>query len=257
MLVSVLLSLSAYLVGSVPSGYILVRARRGLDVRDYGSCSVGAINVVRVGGLALGLVTLAADAGKALVMVLVAAALKASPWAVSAVALSVMLGHTYSLWFLLRDRRVSEGKGVACGLGVLIGLALIGVLPLPLALAPLGLWGLGLVAPRVVTGRWQPISPATMVASASIPLAVHAAHPVLAYQVLSVAMALLILVRHRGNLRRLRAGTEPRLGERLPPYPGGEAETRQLRLAGQVHSRRTQSLGWNPSAERETQGGTP
>lgn len=103
---------------------------------------------------------------------------------------------------------------MACALGILIALALLGLLPWALALAPLGVWVLGLVGPRLVTGRWFWISPATMGASLVIPFAVHAAHPATAYQVLSVAMVALILERHKNNLRRLLAGTEPRLGER-------------------------------------------
>jgi glycerol-3-phosphate acyltransferase PlsY len=219
MVTTVALVLLAYLAGSIPSGYLLVRATRSLDVRNYGSHSVGAINVVRVGGIWLGLVTLLADVGKAFGIVLVAARIGPSPGAVAAAGLLVMVGHAYAPWFLLRERRFSGGKSVACGLGVLLALAHVGVLPWRLALAPLAVWICGLAAPRLVTGRWCWISPATMLASACVPLAVWAAHPQRDYVVLSVGMAALILVKHKDNIRRLRAGTEPRLGERLREAP--------------------------------------
>lgn len=204
----------AYLVGSIPSGYLLVRATRGLDVRDYGSHNVGATNVIRVGGVWLGLGTLLADLGKALGLVLLAAAVAPSPGIVAAAAFLALVGHAYSAWFWLRERRFSEGKSVASGLGGLIGLAVLGAWPWWVAAVPVGVWGIGLIGPRLVTGRWFWISPATMAATLSVPLTVWAAHPAAPYLALSAALAGLILVRHKNNIRRLRAGTEPRLGER-------------------------------------------
>jgi len=206
----------AYLVGSIPSGYLLVRARRGLDVRDYGSHNVGAINVIRVGGVGLGLGTLFADLGQALGLVLLAAAVAPSPGIVASAAFLVLVGHAYSVWFWLRERRFSEGKSVASSLGVLIGLAVLGAWPWWVAAVPVGVWRVGLIGPRLVTGRWFWISPATMAATLSVPLAVWAARPAAPYLALSVALAGLILVRHQNNIRRLCAGTEPRLGERQP-----------------------------------------
>ena len=184
-------------------------------MRDYGSHNVGAINVFRVGGRWLGLLTLLCDVGKALGIVLLAAAVAASPWAVAAAAFMVMVGHAYSAWFFVRERRFSEGKSVACALGVLVGAIYIGALPWQVAAAVVGVWLTGLVGPRLLTGRWSYISLATMSATVSIPVAVWLARPPSAYLALSMAMAALILVRHTNNIKRLRAGSEPRLGERL------------------------------------------
>jgi len=213
MLALIALVLLAYLIGSIPSGYLLVRAGRGLDVRRYGSRSIGAINVCRVGGRWLGLATLAADVGKALGVVVLMAACIGSPVAIAAGALAVMLGHAYSLWLLVWERRISEGKAVACALGILVGLASLGVLRWWLAAAPVLLWLAALLAPRMLTGRWPCISPATMLAAASIPVVMWSAHPGKPYLLLSLGMATLILVRHKNNIKRLLAGTEPRLGE--------------------------------------------
>jgi glycerol-3-phosphate acyltransferase PlsY len=207
-----ILVLGAYVVGSVPSGYLLVRLFRGLDVRESGSHNVGAINVFRVGGVKLGVLTLVADVGKAMLVVLVAGALTDRPWIIAGTALAVLVGHAYSVWFDLKERRFSEGKSVASTLGVLTALAILGELPWPVVAAPLGVWAAGLLLPRLLTGRWWCISPATMAATLSIPLAVHFAHPVAAYQVLSILLCALVLARHKNNIRRLVAGTEPKLG---------------------------------------------
>ena len=204
-----LLVLGAYLLGSVPSGYLLVRACRGVDVRAQGSHGIGAINVCRVGGLGLGVLTLLADTGKGTVAVLAARALTSDPWPICAAALAVLLGHAFSIWLLLKEGHFSEGKCVASALGVLLGLGLVGELPWSAVLAPVGVWGIGLLLPRVLTGRWWCVSPATIAATLAIPLAVHLAHPAPAYRLLAGLMAALILVRHKENLRRLRAGTEP------------------------------------------------
>ncbi len=206
--------IAAYLVGSIPSGYLLVRAFRGVDVRDYGSRNVGAINTLRVGGRWLGIAALIADVGKAFAVVLVTGLLRFPPWMGCRAAFSVIAGHACSAWFLLTERRLSEGKSVACLLGVLVGLACLGLWPWYVAALPPTLWIVGLVAPRLLTGRWWRISPVTMAAVVSAPVTVWLSGVRGAPLALSIAMALLILVRHKNNIARLWKGTEPRLGER-------------------------------------------
>jgi glycerol-3-phosphate acyltransferase PlsY len=215
MLTPALLWVLAYLIGSIPSGYLLIGAIRKVDVREYGSHSIGAINVCRVGGVWLGAGTLLADAGKALVVVLLARSLVSSPWVIASAGILVMAGHAYSLWLFLAEGRFSQGKSVACALGVLFGLSLLRAVPWHVAVVPVGVWLSGLIGPRLLTGRWSYISPATMAATVSLPLAAFLAQAGAAYLALSTAMAVLILVRHKNNIRRLLAGTEPRLGDRL------------------------------------------
>jgi len=192
MLTTSFLCLLAYLIGSLPSGYLLVRATRRLDVRDYGSHNVGAINVFRVGGLWLGLATLLADISKALAIVLLAATVAPSVWTVACAAFLVMVGHDYSSWFLLQDGRFSGGKSVACALGVLLGLASMGALSWWAAAGPVGVWVTGLLGPRLLTGRWFCISPVTMAAAVAIPVAVWATHSATAYFSLSVGDSALL-----------------------------------------------------------------
>jgi glycerol-3-phosphate acyltransferase PlsY len=206
---------AAYLIGSIPSGYLLVRSARRIDLRDYGSQGIGAINACSVAGPGIGMATLLLDTGKALVVVLLAAPLARSPWVIAAAAFAVMAGHAYSFWLFLRERRFSDGKCVACALGALVGLAYIGALPWQTPAAVVGVWLAGLLGPRAIRGRWSPISPATMAAAAALPVIVYIARPVGAYFALAVATAALILVRHKGNVRRLLAGTEPPLDRRL------------------------------------------
>ncbi|MGC9318900.1 MAG: glycerol-3-phosphate acyltransferase [Armatimonadota bacterium] len=232
MAAAVLACLVAYLVGSIPSGYLIVRALRGVDVRDYGSKNVGAINVFRAGGRWLGIATLLADVGKAVGVVVVVGLLGLGPWVVCAAALSVMVGHALSAWFLLVEGRLSEGKSVACFLGVVVGLAWLGLVPWQVAAVPPALWVAGLAVPRLVTGRWWLISPVTMTAAVSVPVLVWLSGVGGAPLLLSVAMALLVLARHRSNIIRLWHGTEPRLGERhrdvaRGPTPGASDPPRK------------------------------
>jgi len=210
---AICLVVAGYLVGSIPFGYVLVRVARGDDVRRHGSHNVGAINVFRVGGKALGLLTLLLDSGKAFALVLLASVWTAQPAVIAATAFSVVVGHAYSVWFLLREGRFSEGKSVACGLGILVALGALGAIPWLSALTPIGVWVTFLVGPRILTGRWWCISMATMAAVVSVPIAVWSAHPDALYLALSAGMSALIMVRHKNNIRRLLSGTEPRLSE--------------------------------------------
>jgi glycerol-3-phosphate acyltransferase PlsY len=249
MLMPALLCLLAYLIGSIPSGYLLIRAIRKVDVRQYGSHSIGAINVCRVGGVWLGAATLLADTGKALAVVLLARALVSSPWVIASASLLVMAGHAYSLWLFLTEGRFSEGKSVACALGVLFGLSLLRAVPWYVAVVPVGVWLSGLMGPRLLTRRWSYISPATMAATVSLPLVAFLAQAGAAYLGLSAAMAVLILVRHKNNVRRLLAGTEPRLGDRLsgkavprapgrqPSLPRSEVRRASVQIDGDIARR--------------------
>ncbi|MCE5238447.1 glycerol-3-phosphate acyltransferase [bacterium] len=205
----------AYLLGSVPTGYLLVKLCLGVDVREHGSHGIGAINVLRVGGPKLALPTLALDLGKAWLVVWLAVDMGLPQWHVAMCALAALVGHAYSLWFLLRDGRFAEGKCVAATLGVLIGLVHTRLLPWPCAVLPLGVWVLGILGPRLVLGRWLPLSVATIAAVLSVPFVVWSMAAGEAWRVLALAMPVLVLVRHKNNLRRLHAGTESTAAEAL------------------------------------------
>jgi len=223
MLTEALLLLGSYLLGSVPSGFLLVKAARGIDVRQHGSHNVGAINTFRVGGVRLGGLTLLADTAKGTVAVLAAWALNQPEWIIAAAATAVLLGHAFSFWLFLRDRRFSEGKCVATSLGVLTGLAISGALSWWVPVGLLGYWISGLLLPKLLTGRWWLISPITMSAAAGITFAVVLDRARLSYICLAIFMSLLILVRHKHNIERLLKGEEPRIGQRRRPVPEVES----------------------------------
>jgi glycerol-3-phosphate acyltransferase PlsY len=214
MTLSLMLIVCGYLIGSIPSGYLLIRAFCGLDVRHYGSGNVGTINVVRVGGPIVGGLTLAADIAKGTLPVIAVWAMHQPGWLVASMAFALLVGHAFSFWLLITEGKFSEGKCVATSLGVLIGLSICSILPWWVPLALLAFWVGGLVIPKLLSGRWWIISPITMSAAVAIAVLVGLARPAMEYVFLGYAMSALILVRHKNNLARLFAGTEPRIGDK-------------------------------------------
>ena len=188
-----LLVLFAYLLGSVPTGYIL-GSLAGVDVRKAGSGNVGATNVARVAGKRHGIVTLVVDTAKGLIPVIVALGLGLTPAATASVGVAAFLGHLYPVFL-----RFQGGKGVATALGIFLGLAPWATLVL------MAIFVLVLLATRLV-------SLSSMVASVSAPIVFwfFFRSPILTG--MSLFIAAMIVLRHRGNIQRLRLGTEPRLG---------------------------------------------
>ena len=188
-----LLVLTAYLLGSVPTGYI-VGALAGVDVRKVGSGNVGATNVVRVVGKRQGIFTLVADAAKGFVPVIFALNLGLTPVATAFVGIAAFLGHLYPVFLRFRG-----GKGVATALGVFLGLA------------PWATVGLIMVfAAVLLTTRFVSLS--SMVAAVLAPVALW----LLSYPPVSIGVsffiAVMIVLRHRENIQRLLSGAEPRCG---------------------------------------------
>jgi glycerol-3-phosphate acyltransferase PlsY len=183
----------AYLCGSIPTGVWLSR-RRGIDPRDIGSGNIGATNVARAAGIPTGLMTLVGDALKGLLPVVCARALGFAHPIVALTGLAAFAGHLYSC-FLGFD----GGKGVATALGVLIALA-----PATLMVSvPLFV---------LVAAMSRYVSLASLAAAAiTPPLLVLWRYPPATIAV-GVVVVALIAVRHRDNVRRLRFGTEARLG---------------------------------------------
>jgi glycerol-3-phosphate acyltransferase PlsY len=193
-----LTTLAAYLLGSLPFGYLIVRWKKGIDVRETGSRSTGATNVMRNLGFAGFLATFILDFGKGLAAVMLASRLTAGDqrW-IAAAAVAAVAGHIAPVWLKFRG-----GKGVATGVGVFIALA-----PVPMALA--------LVIFGVLVAIWRYISLGSIVATASFPALVyllnHPSHPI----VLGAAgAAALIIAKHHANIRRLLAGTEHQVGKK-------------------------------------------
>lgn len=221
-LVTAAIVLLAYLLGSVPFGLIVARSQ-GIDIRQHGSGNIGATNVWRVVGKRSGLAVFIADMLKG-VLAVVAAKWIATHWPIHVplphgherieffdpgfagitAALGCILGHNFPIWL-----RFKGGKGVATSLGVIFGM-----MPLA-ALLAFAVWGLAFKVTRYV-------SLASIIASIALPVIVIALlflgglHG-WAHFYFAVAAGLLVVVRHRSNLRRLVEGTEHRFGSAPAP----------------------------------------
>lgn len=185
-------ALLAYLIGGLPFGYLFVRLTLGKDVRTLGSGNIGATNVHRSAGSTAGVIVLLLDIGKGFLAVwLAAAATHSYQPAVAAAIVGVMLGHCYPLYL-----RFKGGKAVACYIGAFLYAA-------PLAL----LAAAGIFVAAVAISRF--ISVGSIAGAISLPvLLALIAHPSTPILVAAIAGAVLIIYRHRGNIERLRTGTE-------------------------------------------------
>ena len=208
-----LLALGAgYLLGSIPSGYLAGQWLQGVDIRSLGSGSTGATNVLRVFGKGPALAVFLVDVLKGTAAVLLAKALLqpqgiaaasdwGSDWWVVAAGLAALAGHSWSLWLGGKG-----GKAVATGLGMLLGLVPA------VGLACFGIFLTTLSASRIV-------SLSSVVAALSLPLLMLGSFAAAssglrpAYLMLAILTTVLVVWRHRSNLQRLLAGTEPKLGQ--------------------------------------------
>ena len=182
-----------YLAGSIPFGVIITRFGGAGDVRQIGSGNIGATNVLRTGRRDLAALTLLGDGGKGIVAVLVARAL----WGDAAGALAggaAFLGHLFPIWLGFKG-----GKGVATFFGIMIAAA----------------WPVGLLAGATWIAVAYFLRISSLAALAAVALTpifaflLHAGYPVIA---LAIFTGALIYIRHHENIRRLIAGTEPRIG---------------------------------------------
>jgi len=201
----------AYLLGSIPFGYLIVRTTQGADIRETGSGGTGATNVSRQAGKSAGTLTLILDALKGAVAVLVAKTLLGLPiateslgplqqatyWWVTVAAVVVIAGHMFPVWLRFRG-----GKGVATGVGVFLVLA-----PLAVALAA--------ILFVLIIWKTRYVSLGSMVAAMAIPVFVLAQNafirpvsPLAPVVSASTIGAALIIFAHRGNIGRLIEGSE-------------------------------------------------
>jgi acyl phosphate:glycerol-3-phosphate acyltransferase len=192
----------AYLLGSLPFGYLIVRATKGADIRETGSGGTGATNVSRRAGKTAGVVTLLLDALKGAAAILIASyvlnevLLAPVNWWVAAAAVAVVIGHMFPVWLSFRG-----GKGVATAVGVLLVLA-----PLALALAVVVFFLIVLFTRYVSLG--------SLVAALLVPVFLAMQNLVVSRRdgspviTTAVIIALLIVFAHRANIQRLASGNE-------------------------------------------------
>ena len=204
----------AYLLGSIPPGYLAGRLLKGIDIREHGSRSTGATNVLRPLGKWPALVVVLADLLKGVAAILFArwfypwlytlpsimppAGLDLqtwAPWAVCLAGLAVLLGHARSIWL-----NFTGGKSAATGLGVLLAMS----------------WPVGLgaaVAVVVVLAVFRIMSLSSILGALTAIVLICALDQPFPYRVLVIAGGAYVIVRHRANIQRLLAGTEPRVGQ--------------------------------------------
>lgn len=204
----------SYLFGSTPTGYLAGRLLKGIDIREHGSKSVGATNVLRTLGkwpaLAVFLIDVLKGAGAIAFAFWFYPLLYASPviappaafdlptalpWAVSLAGLAALLGHSRSIWL-----GFAGGKSVATGLGLLLAMAW------PVGAGGLAAFGVVLIVSRIV-------SLGSIAAAVTAIVLVCGLEQPLPYRLLVIAGGIYVILRHRANVQRLLAGTEPRLGQ--------------------------------------------
>ncbi len=189
----IIIPIVAYLLGSIPFGYLIVRRKSGADIRETGSGGTGATNVSRRAGKAAGVLTLLLDAAKGCVAVVIAKAVSGEDWVVAAAAIAALVGHIFPMWLGFRG-----GKGVATGVGIFLVLA-----PIPLLCA-----GVVFVAIVLLT---RYVSLGSITAVILIPVLVWVQSDSQPLLIAAVAGSALIVFAHRGNIQRLAAGMESRI----------------------------------------------
>jgi glycerol-3-phosphate acyltransferase PlsY len=198
------IALAAYLLGSIPTGYLVARAR-GIDIRTVGSGNIGATNAFRILGKPAGIFVLVADGLKGFaasawladfVIRLFAVAPGQIEYLKIVAGICAVLGHNFTCWLKFKG-----GKGIATSAGVYFALA-----PLAAGIA-LGTW-------IIVFALGRFVSVASIAAAVALPAAVWLTPNSLILRIVTTALGLLAIYKHKGNIQRLLNGTERRLGQK-------------------------------------------
>lgn len=184
-----------YLMGSVPFGILITRAMGLGDLRSIGSGNIGATNVLRTGNKAAAAATLLLDGIKGALAVLLAGWMTGDSGAMQIAGLAAFIGHCYPVWLRFRG-----GKGVATFLGVVLALSW------PVGLACCAMWLLAALVTRISS-----VGALMGAASSTVWMFAFARWDLL---LTGIVLTALVFWRHRENLKRLKAGTEPRIGQK-------------------------------------------
>ncbi|MDA0308272.1 MAG: glycerol-3-phosphate 1-O-acyltransferase PlsY [Proteobacteria bacterium] len=196
-IVLMLYGLAAYLIGAIPFGLVIAKLFGLGDIRNIGSGNIGATNVLRTGNKIAAALTLLLDSGKGLFVVMIARYLNGDSNVIAITGLLSIVGHCYPIWLGFRG-----GKGVATGLGVFLGFhPLVGAMVCLVWLVTAFLF------------RFSSLAAIISYTSAPILFALISSPPLPVLTVITAGMiAALAIWRHRGNIKRLFSGTEPRIG---------------------------------------------
>lgn len=208
-LVYILLFLVAYLLGSFPTGYLAARILKGIDIREQGSGSIGATNILRTLGKGPAIAVLLIDAAKGALAILAAhwaytfSGLEelSLPWLVALAGLAAVFGHSWPIWLNFKG-----GKSVATSLGILLAMSW------QVGLGTLGVFAVVLAISRIV-------SLSSIAGAIAVSALMFLLHQPLPYQLFAIAAGIYVIWRHRSNIQRLLAGTEPQIGQKLSTEP--------------------------------------
>ncbi|MBR8837351.1 MAG: glycerol-3-phosphate 1-O-acyltransferase PlsY [Stigonema ocellatum SAG 48.90 = DSM 106950] len=204
----------AYLLGSIPTGYIAVKLLKGIDIREVGSGSTGATNVLRTLGKGPGAFVLVVDCLKGILAIALVYwlfqyvesqnlnpptvnSILWQPWIVTLAGLAAVLGHSKSIFL-----GFSGGKSVATSLGILLAMN----------------WQVGLATAgvfAVVVAMWRIVSLSSICGAIAVSIFMVLLHQPLPYILFGVVAGLYVILRHRSNIQRLLAGTEPKIGQKV------------------------------------------
>ncbi len=213
------LLLGSYLLGSIPVGYLTGRVLKGIDIREYGSGSTGATNVLRILGKGPGSAVLLADVLKGVLAIalvrwtyfsaagspLIPSGVDPAvwfPWMITLAGLAAILGHSKSVWI-----NFTGGKSVSTSLGVLLAMS----------------WPVGLGTAVVFAGvlaLCRIVSLSSIVGAIAVTVLMMLTNQPLPYLLFALAGGIYVIWRHQSNIQRLVAGTEPRLGQKSSPVEG-------------------------------------
>ena len=204
-----LLVILCYLLGAIPFGYILTRAKAGVDIREHGSGNIGATNVLRTQGKALGALTLVLDFAKAAASVWICRTWGSQPWMDAAGGAAAVVGHCFPFSLGFRG-----GKGIASGLGAFLFIA-----PVPSTVA------LGVFMTEVLTLRW--VSLGSILAALAFGGTMLGCHLTLGWyslpsSLIGACLSVLLVARHHKNIGNLMRGTESKLWGKGSGRPKGE-----------------------------------
>lgn len=192
MTVYILYIIIAYLIGAIPVGVILSKIK-GVDPRKTGSRNIGATNVMRTAGKALGILTLAGDILKGLVPTMLAMFCRYPYPIIAAIGLATFLGHLFPVYLKFKG-----GKGVATAVGVYLAVSPFAIL-------------INAVIFILVLLKWRYVSLGSLIGTGLVPLALVALKKPVEYVYLSLVIGILIFIKHKDNIKRLLQGKEHKI----------------------------------------------
>jgi acyl phosphate:glycerol-3-phosphate acyltransferase len=197
-LIPPLLLLLAYLLGSFPTGYLACKWLKGIDIRTIGSGSTGATNVLRTLGKPAGISVFLIDVLKGAIAIRSAQSLNSSDTIIVLAGLASILGHSLPVWLNFKG-----GKSVAISLGILLAM------DWRVGLSTLSLFLVTILLTKIV-------SMSSIVGAIGAAIVMYIFHPTLPYMLFVLSGSAYVIWRHRTNIQRIIAGTEPKIGQKLP-----------------------------------------